>query len=223
MTLHSTLILLNEQLSETKQLAADAHIWANLDWNSIKLPEEANSFSKHHKDLVVQIAFFQSFLEWEQFLEESFILYLLGHRPPKGAPPKCFAKPPDRATAEKMVAEGRRFADWTVASSVIERASRFFDDGKPYSDILKLKQTSLEEIKTIRNALAHSSQNSKMKFRQLVLRELGSPPGNMTVGGFLDKTIPPTSSKAKGYKYPVSYFEFYVDTFLWLAKEIIPV
>jgi hypothetical protein len=223
MTLHSALKLLNEHLTETKQLAADAHIWANLDWNSIKLPSEAKPFSKQHKDLVVQIAFFQSFLEWEQFLEESFILYLLGHHPPKGIPPKCYANPPDRATAEKMVAEGRRFPDWTVASLVIDRASRFFGDGKPYSDILKLRQTTLEEIKTIRNALAHSSQNSKMKFRKLVLNELGNFPNNMTIGRFLDMTIPSSSSKAKNYKHPVSYFEFYVDTFLWLAKEIIPV
>jgi hypothetical protein len=221
MTLQQTLTSLNNQLMENKQLAADAHLWAALDWEQISMPN-VNPFSQQHKDLITQVAFFQTFLNWERFLEESFIAYLLGECPPNGIPPICWANPPDRTTAEKMVADGRH-TDWTAVDAVVNRAVRFFDAGKPYSDALTPKRSILDEIKTIRNTIAHSSQTSREKFEKLVRRELGSLPSGLTVGGYLDMTIPSTSIKARNVNSPASYLEFYVDTLIWLAEEIIPV
>lgn len=165
---------------------------------------------------MIELAFFRAFLGLEGFLEESFVLYVLGKRPQRGRTPHRFVLPPNRAAAVAMLTEGRDYAKWDSAGLVSSRAERYFRDGRPYAHALRPAQHTLDGAKTIRNAVAHESSGARDKFETLARRELqaGLPP-NLTVGSFLNTTKP-------GSAPPISFLDFYLDLFQIVAEQIIP-
>jgi len=179
------------------------------------MPGRVPKFSVQHKELVIELAFLRSFLAWEAFLEESFVLYLLGKKPPKGSPPKRYASPPTREIAHQLAAEGRDFADWTAAAKVSERAERFFEGGKPFSPVLNSRQYRFEQMKTVRNAIVHSSLFSEESFKRVVRGILTTYPPNLTVSGFLAMTVPASSP-------PESFLESYLREIRFAAQRIVP-
>src|SRR5450759_4504299 len=103
------------------QLTARASVWQNrLQYF------QAARFKKEHYTQIVELAFMQSFLTWEGFLEESFILYLLGKKSPSGFSPVRHAIPTNRQHAVDLLASDTRHTDWTAADRVVRRATRFF-------------------------------------------------------------------------------------------------
>jgi len=208
--LSAVLAALAKSLNQTEQLAAAAH-----QWSVAAFPKGVPKFSAHHKEMVTELAFLRAFLAWEAFLEESFILYLWGKQPPKGHSPIRYASPPTREVAEQLVAEGRDYADWTVASKVIKRAERYFKDGKPFSPALRSQLHMFEEMKTIRNAIVHSSTFSQEKLKGLMRRKLSTYPPNLTAAGFLAMTVPGSSP-------PESFLEAYLSRILLAAETIVP-
>ncbi|MFN7979425.1 MAG: hypothetical protein U0P30_14915 [Vicinamibacterales bacterium] len=110
---------------------------------------------------------------------------------------------------------GRGYAKWDSAPEVIRRAKQFFRDGKPYVDPLNLKLNTLEDIRVIRNAVAHRSGTAFNKFETVARNELkGVLPPGLTVGGFLNLTKPGTTP-------PESFLEFYLGTLQLVAEKII--
>jgi len=182
--LKTTLTALTERLDRTERCAAAAQRWAYMP-TSTGWPK----FTVFHMEMVTEMALLRAFLAWEAFLEESFILYLWGKKPPRGKLPKPCVHPPTRRVAEQLVAEGKDYADWAEVEKVIKRAERFFQDGEPYSDALKSQKSRLQDIKIVRNAAVHSSSFSWEKFQILTRRELGTYPPRLTVGGFLGMTV----------------------------------
>lgn len=141
----------------------------------------------------------------------------MGESPPRGMPISLVISylPSSRDDARTWtVPHGKLYADWTKADKVIKNAKRFFASGKPYT-VLTSQQGTLEEIKIIRNAVAHSSTFSQNEFKKLVRRKLGRYPTGLTKGGFLAMTMPNSSP-------PSSFFEFYVGTLDYLANQIVP-
>ncbi len=210
--LSTVLADLVKSLNRTEQLAAAAQQWA-----LVATPRGVPKFSSLHKEMVTELAFLRAFLAWEAFLEESFILYLWGKRPPKGYPPRRYVSPQNRKVAEQLIVpEGRDYVDWTAASKVISRAERFFRDGKPYSSALRAQQHMFDEMKAIRNAIVHSSSSSWEKFKSLTRKRLlGTYPHNLTVGGFLAMTM-------SGASPPESFLEFYLSNIRLAAERIVP-
>jgi hypothetical protein len=209
--LSTTLVSLIKHLGQMEQFAAAAQQWV-----SIPIPRGVPKFTVPHMEMVTEMAFLRAFSAWEAFLEESFILYLWGKDPPRGQAPKRYAYPPTRRVTEQIVViEGRDYADWSNVHNVIGRAERFFENGKPYSDALKSQHSKLQDIQTIRNAIAHSSAYSWERFQRLIRRELGTYPPNLTIGGFLAMTIPHSSP-------PRSYLEFYLSVIQLVADRIVP-
>lgn len=208
--LSTTLAALVTGLNRTEQLAAAAQ-----QWTSVRTPRGVPRFSTHHKEIVVELAFLRAFLAWEGFLEESFVLYLLGKAPPRGISPTRYTDPPSRVVAEQLASEGRDYTDWTSVSAVTGRAERFLRDGRPYSPVLKSQQYSFDEMKTIRNAIVHSSTYSSRQFERLVRRKLGTYRPNLSVGGFLTITVPSSSP-------PESFFGSYVGQIRLAAERIVP-
>lgn len=165
---------------------------------------------------MVELAFLRSYLAWETFLEESFILYMLGKAPPGGEAARRYSFPPDRKTAvEWVVPEDRSYARWD-AQPVGIRAQRFFQDGLPFSDALRSSQAHLSEAKTIRNAVAHNSAKARERFDGLVRTRLGTLPADVTVGSFLGMVVPASAP-------PISFLEFYLQRIELVAGQIVPV
>lgn len=195
-------------LQECKRLASDAYQWS--------LPGAHPHISRSRRDHLTEMAFLRAFLAWEVFVEESFVLYLLGQRAPRGRPPVRHAFPPNQRTAmEWVIPEGRSYASWTVPTHISNRAERFFRDGRPFADVLRANQTLLDEARIIRNAIAHKSMSASDKFEAFVRTKLGVLPPNTTVGSFLGTTEAGTAP-------PVSFLESYVGKIDTAARLIVP-
>jgi len=165
---------------------------------------------------MIEIAFLRMFLAWETLLEDSFILYLCGQRPPRGRRPVRYAFPPNqKAASEWVLPERRDYAQWTDPQTVAQRAKRFFRDGKPFDPVLRGNQNLLHEARTIRNAIAHSSANTRQKLEKVIRENLKTLPINMTTGGFLSATVPALSP-------PISFLEHYMGKIEAAARLIIP-
>lgn len=205
--LHVVLGELQRTLRHCRRFADDARKWS--------LPAAGPLISAARRDSIVELAFLQGFLAWESFLEESFILHMLGKRPKRGKPPHRYVLPPNRKAAFGLTSDGKRFASWEVASDVANRATRFFRDGRPYTTPLRAAQVKLDEARTLRNAVAHRSETAQKNFETLARNELGGalPPG-ITVGGFLNT---PRSASTP----PESFLEHYLGTVQLVAEKII--
>ena len=165
---------------------------------------------------MTEMAFLRAFQAWEVFVEESFVLYLWGQMPPRGRGPKRYAFPPDQKTAaEWVIPEGRDYAQWTHAQYVRERAESFFKAGRPFAPVLSGNQHLLDDVRIIRNAIAHKSVGARERFEKVVRDKLGTVPPGMTVGGFLGTIAPGTAP-------PVSFLEFYVSRIDIAARQIVP-
>lgn len=165
---------------------------------------------------MTEMAFMQAFLAWEMLMEESFILYLVGHEPPRGRPPNRYAFPPDQKTArEWVVPERRGYAEWNDPGEVSGRAQRFFRAGRPFAAVLRSNQNVLEEVRAIRNAIAHRSATARGRFERIVRAKLGVLPPHLSVGGFLGMPVP-------GRNPPVSFLEVDLARIDLVAQQIIP-
>lgn len=201
---------LARSLKRTERLAACAERWAGAPHRCIP------KFSAWHQVTVTELAFLQAFLAWEAFLEESFILHLLGKRPPKGRAPVRYVTPPNRSAAETLVIPlGRRYASWTTTGTVIARAEQFFRRGDPYASALRGSQYALDEMQTIRNAIVHSSTHSQRQFQGLTRGRLGTYQRGLKVGEFLSMPVP-------GCSPPESFLEQYLDRLRFVADTIVP-
>jgi hypothetical protein len=199
-------------VTECRHLAVDAHAWA-----SPKPGHKRAMISPQRRDSMMELAFLRSFLAWETFLEESFVLYLGGQKPPKGRAPFRYSFPPNLGAAmEWVVPEGQDYATWTVASRVTERAQRFFRHGQPYAPVLRSNQSALDESRTLRNAIAHASASAQSKFETLVRNKIGALPPKLTVGGFLGMVVPSSTP-------PRSYLDHYLEKIEFAAHQVVPV
>ena len=193
---------LRRTLAECLRLAADAHSWS--------APGARPRLSVSRRDWMIELAFFRAFLAWEVFLEESFILYMLGRSPVRGRAPHRFVLPPNRKAAQVLAAEGREYAKWD-AMVVSARAERFFRKGGHFTDAIRLHQFALNGAKTLRNAVAHDSANAREKFEALARSELTTLPPELTIGDFLNRAKAGTTS---------SYLTFYLEKIQLTAEQI---
>jgi hypothetical protein len=196
-------------LKDARELADDAH-----KWSIAAQPGARTHISPQRRDTLTEVAFLRAFTGWEIFLEETFLLYLMGHQPAKGQPPHRYGFPPDREAASEWCTEGREYAKWNV-NDVRRRADRWFRHGRPFTPALQGQQSRLDQLITIRNAIAHESSAARGKFEALVRNELQALPPNTTVGSFLIITKPNSNP-------PMSFMEFYLGEVKRVAENIVP-
>ena len=199
-------------LNESRRLATDAYNWASPGSGAKRA-----MISLQRRDSLTELAFLRAFLAWETFVEGSFVLYLVGQKPPRGSAPHRYTFPPSLKVAmEWVIPEGRKYATWTVASEVSQRAERFFRGGSPVAPALRSHQNALDESRLLRNAIAHASASAQQKFENLVRQKIGVLPPKLTVGAFLG-TIMPKSSP------PTTFLEHYLAKIELAARQIVPV
>jgi len=136
-------------------------------------------------EIIAELAFLRIFIAWENFLEDSFIRYLVGAKSPSGYSPQRFVNPPNMQIAVKLIAAHREYARWNSPSEVIARSEIYFKYGKPYKNILQGTMKDINDMNSIRNRIAHRSTISENKFNDLVRREFGYGIRGMSPGRFL--------------------------------------
>ena len=205
--LHVVLNEFGRTVRQCRRFADDARTWS--------LPGATPHINAARRDSIIELAFLRGFLAWESFLEESFILHMLGKQPRRGRPPHRYVFPPNRTAAFELTAGPRGYASWEVAADVANQATRFFRNGRPYTGPLRVARNTLDDTRTLRNAVAHRSESARKRFESLARNQLGGtlPPG-LTVGGFLN-TTQPTSAP------PESFLEYYLGMLQIVAEQII--
>jgi len=145
--------------------------------------------------LIVELSFLQLFTSWEQFLEEAFIRYMCGNITSRGYSPKRFVQPRTLEHALDMVMQGRPYVDWTKLEEVITKAELYFEKGEPFANTLRNASAHLEDMKTLRNRIAHRSKHSEARFQALVRQRIGHNPRGIVPGKFLLKRIPSSNTR----------------------------
>ena len=189
-------------------------IAAASDWHSIRKGHSARPISRTYFESVVELSYMKGYLAWERFVEESFVLFLLGQTARVRSKPTRFVFPQNRKHAVELILQGQEFIDWTSAEDIKQRAYLFFKSGRPFAKPISAITHQLRNMKTIRNAIAHGSGQSREKFKGLVRGKLAYYPTSLTVGGFLYRPVPQTSP-------PQMFFDYYFDSLLDAAKGIV--
>lgn len=160
-----------------------------------------------------EMAFLSMFLAWEDFLEESFTRYMCGAVTRTHYCPKVYVSPINLDHALKFfIVRPRDYVEWSSAQQVIERAEMVFRDGEPYKSALRPLLTDLDDMRQIRNSIAHRSGTSWKRFETLVRKILGSRPYRLTPGLFLSLTHAVVGKP---------YIEHYKDVLLVAATRIV--
>jgi hypothetical protein len=228
MSLEDALTSFNRAIERSQELVIRARGWVttswqkrrspkgySIAWRRRRIPLGIQPFEREHEEMLVELAFFKSFLYWEKFLEKSFIAYLMGDTPPKGNAPRRYFIPPNPQHAETVLGGHRGYIEWAAATNIISKAEHFFEEGGYFRKPIKGKQSKLEEIRKVRNAIAHISSFSEQSFQSVVRERLGHIPASITVGSFLLMRVPDTSP-------PISFLDEYLSDLRFLANEIVP-
>ena len=72
-----------------------------------------------------------------------------------------------------MVRGARNYVDWLPYDQfTVKRAKRYFSAGDPFSRFKPHDVNRIDKICIIRNAIAHRSKHSLLKFRKEIIRDL---------------------------------------------------
>jgi len=90
------------------------------------------------------------------------------------------------AVARRVVYGARPYADWLPYNRhTIPRAEAFLSGARPFCDLPKADRTSLDNMATLRNALAHKSSHALKQFRRIFTDGKPLPPEQCQPPGYL--------------------------------------
>ena len=164
--------------------------------------------------IILELAFLQLFLAWEDFLEHSFVRYICGAKTASGYAPSRYVRPPTMRDAQNMICQPRRpYADWTDVEDVIRLANVYFKNGEPYESGLRPLLVDLRHMTVIRNSIAHRSEQSHLQLEDITRGLVGYVPRALTAGVLLKRTVPGE---------PHTFLEKYCEVVRTAAQRIIP-
>lgn len=180
---------------------------------------------------VVALAFLQSVIGWEDFVEAVFVRYLAGAESPAKYRPSL------RLTAAKSLSHAfqlasgdpdydpqKHYISWNKWKSVESLAKVFLDAGRPFTNITEQEKQRLGDCVVIRNRIAHNSLKCKSHFIEVSKTHLGLPATGKLAQGFSPGQLLLTSSnRLFGKNAPVKpFFEHYLDTIRSCSNRICP-
>lgn len=162
--------------------------------------------------LIAEICFLSLLLEWEIFIEDSFCRMLC--RAPRLSPPHPQTNAIfNRIDAAKQALRGRQgFVGWINQDEILHQANTYFRNGEPFSTPIRASYRHLDEIRIVRNRVAHSSEKANSAFQTMIRKQYGFNPRGMIPGRYLLDRLP-TNSLAN------QYF-LYAQTLLTVAQLI---
>jgi hypothetical protein len=140
--------------------------------------------------------FIGSITSFEVFLQALFEKTVLGraHFAPRRAVRSRLTIGDAGTLGELLLVEtNRKYVDWLPIQNTLKRAEVFLVGGRPFSDITEKDKGALSNFMTIRNALAHMSDNALKKFITEIAIPAQLPPRLRTPAAYLTSRIsPPT-------------------------------
>lgn len=182
---HNTAI---QECQDASQLILDTNEFYNN-----RIESNGTTYSSAIHSCVIDRAFLSLFEALEYFLDESFICYMMGEHGLNGKSFTRFVSPQNEVQARNILRGINHHTDFTNRDTIVKLANNFFDGGGTYS-YLDTVSADFEEMKKIRNAISHVSDESTRAFQGVVRTRLGSLPPNMTTSTFLNSTVPNETS-----------------------------
>lgn len=181
-------------------------------------PRRGPKLSSLEVELIAEFSFLNIFVAYEVFLERLFIRYMMGGEGSRGYKPKRYVFPKDEDHAKNMTLQDYvSYTDWTTPDKVKRRAEYCFKNGEPFKSNIDAFIQVLQDIKTVRNHITHSSVDAQDKFEERARFYLGTlPPGKvLKVGEFLLSHDPRATSGQ-------IFIEYFCDQLKDFSRRIAP-
>lgn len=134
---------------------------------------------------IVDSSFLRIFIEWESFLEEAFVQYLLGNASGAGRAANRHVRPIDPDHARRLLIGTQKYVDWANPEIVRTLARLVFAGGEPFHSILSSINSDLLDLRTIRNAAAHLTSTTSASLDGVATRRLNRTQSHITVADFI--------------------------------------
>lgn len=132
--------------------------------------------SKSQMYLLTEAIFTRAFSRYEEFIEQVFLLYCQGRPGSSGVRVGSYIKPRNPAHAKSMVKSGMTFIEWNAPDKILSRSETYLYPENPMHLAITTNQARLQNIRRVRNAIAHASEEAETQFRKVVRSELGVMP-----------------------------------------------
>lgn len=156
-----------------------------------------------HTNAGVEAAFLQMFKSWESLLEDCTVAFLCGHLRCDGNIVPCNTYIKSEAFARVLLYQDRKFIEWTEVDTVTGRWKNLFGDPNVMGGAIKAGLSELRQMKTIRNAIAHSSPEASKRLDTLAGQQSGVPTTKLRPANFLMRPYPGDPTR--------TYFDRYAD------------
>ncbi|NPV14383.1 hypothetical protein HPY86_05575 [candidate division WOR-3 bacterium] len=143
----------------------------NDSFNLLQTMNQIPNIDSNVINLVYELSFLKMYLAWEWFIEETFILYMLGEKTDSGYAPNRYVFPRDKNHAYAIITSGRRYAKWLNLNFIKKKSELFFKDGEPFKRVLCDNadiNRALQNMTTLRNAIVHISQTSREEYESML-------------------------------------------------------
>ena len=142
-------------------------------------------YSQPQRDFIIEASFLKVFISWENFLENSFLDFLLGEPSIRGTIITRHVTPTDRNHGHKILIGTQKYVDWANPEIVRRLSKLFFENTNPIETVISSIQTDIFDLKTVRNAAAHISSTTSHEIDALATRKLQRQCINFTVSQFI--------------------------------------
>ena len=124
-------------------------------------------------ELLYELAYLRIFVEWERFLEETFIRYLCGYHSAHGAcVPLGGQVFGSLGLAQAAMLHGRPFALWHDPLRVVARSQRFFNNGF-HEVVVGSNSVRLQHLSAVRHRIVHDQSDARLKFDNATMNFVG--------------------------------------------------
>jgi hypothetical protein len=193
-------------------LSLDQKNQERLASSSGRIPQ--NDISYQQLILLTEGIFLSAYRDFESFLEDIFILYTQSKATLSNKEAKSFLNPKNFKHAYELISSGKEYLDWTSPSVVLRRAETYLKDGEPIKPSFTSNQTVLNQMKSIRNHIAHNSDKSLGQYRKVLQAVYGTIPLKIPrPGKFLLQMVPSSSP-------PNHYLVYYLNILLTVAEDV---
>lgn len=168
-------------------------------------------FTSANRNFIVERQFENLFMKFEELIETVFVSYSMGFQPVSGAHMTRSVILTSEQDVLDLYSGGKEYPDWTRWETLI-KLSKYFFTPSPFDNLVGYI-VQLNELKTVRNALAHISGTAYVKYQTLVRSKIGFfPTGGLSVAEFLMTPIATNPSQV--------YFQEYIDYTLTALRLI---
>ena len=174
----------------------------------------ASNIVKSQLDLIFEAAFFNCFREFENSVEQIFLLYCLEKTCISGRRPRSYLKPKNKNHVLDMIKSSNKYIDWNSPDILIDRSELYLKDGFLIKTAISLNKTKLHEARKIRNHIAHKSRETEYQFKKVLTSNLRTLPIKLPTSGEYLRMRPRSGTSAR------TFLDNYVESFSIVIKQM---